>query len=70
MSAPCKGDWRALKRLARYLAGKLRVVTLYKYQSGATWIETWVDTDYAGCRRTRKSTSGGAAMVGEHVVKS
>jgi len=30
----------------------------------------WTDTDFAGCVRTRKSTSGGVAMFGNHMVKS
>ena len=29
----------------------------------------WVDTDYAGCKKTRKSTSGGVAMLGTHLIK-
>ena len=30
----------------------------------------YTDSDWAGCMRTRRSTSGGVAVVGEHVVKS
>ena len=33
-------------------------------------IDIYVDSDYAGCPRTRKSTSGGCAMIGAHLVKS
>ena len=43
---------------------------LFKYQEEVKKIHVWADTDYAGCRRTRKSTSGGLLMIGEHVVKS
>ena len=32
-------------------------------------MNVWVDTDYAGCRDTRKSTSGGVILVGEHLIK-
>ena len=32
-------------------------------------IDVYTDTDWAGCPRTRKSTSGGAVMVGGHAVK-
>ena len=70
MSAPRNGDRRAMKRLARYLMKRPRVVTLYKYQTCNKFIDTWVGTDYAGCKRTRKSTSGGVIMLGEHVIKS
>ena len=30
----------------------------------------WTDTDYAGCKETRKSTSAGAVYLGRHVVKT
>ena len=42
---------------------------LFKYQEEVKKVHVWVDTDYAGCRKTRKSTSGGILMFGEHVVK-
>ena len=32
-------------------------------------ISTHVDSDFAGCRSTRKSTTGMVQMVGEHAVK-
>ena len=33
-------------------------------------VHVYTDSDWAGCRRTRKSTSGGMIMIGEHVIKS
>ena len=32
-------------------------------------VHTYVDSDWAGCRKTRKSTSGGAIMGGGHFIK-
>ena len=32
-------------------------------------VQVYVDTDWAGCPRTRKSTSGGVVMVGSHALK-
>ena len=32
-------------------------------------IAVYVDTDYAGCRVTRKSTTGGVVKLGNHVIK-
>ena len=29
----------------------------------------WSDTDYAGCRETRKSTSGGLITIGDHIIR-
>ena len=34
-----------------------------------TSIDVYVDTDFAGCASTRRSTSGGCAMVGQCLVK-
>ena len=47
-----------------------RAVSKYKYQQAYKHIEAWVDTDYAGCRKTRKSTSGGIIRLGNHVIKT
>ena len=68
-SKPRNKDWTALKRLARYLIGKDRCVTKYDYQEKCEFIDAWVDTDYAGCRETRKPTSGGVLMIGGHMLK-
>lgn len=70
MSEPRDIDQSALNRLGRYLLGEPRVRTLFEYQGLARKLDTYVDTDYAGCRRTRKSTSGGTAFLGKHVIKS
>ena len=38
------------------------------FQSASAW-DVYTDTDWAGCVRTRKSTSGGCLMLGQHVIK-
>ena len=42
----------------------------FGYQSAVNEMTIWTDTDFAGCKRTRKSTSGGLALFGNHMVKS
>merc|ERR1711911_187427 len=69
MSAPTEGDWMSLKRLGRYLVGKTRVKVQFRYQEEVKKVQVWVDTDYAGCRKTRKSTSGGILTLGDHLIK-
>ncbi len=69
MAQPNQAAWNALKRLCRYLVGLPRLVFVYRWQTVDT-IEVFTDTDWAGCPRTRKSTSGGCIMVGSHLVKS
>ena len=57
-----------VERLGRYLVDKLRGRHLYEYQSPIKAVEIYTDTDYAGCSKTRKSTSGGVVMFGEHLL--
>jgi len=70
MSNPTQGNWTALKRLGRYLIGRTRMVNTFQYQGQLKDLTIWTDTDFAGCRKTRKSTSGGVAMLGGHSIKS
>ena len=69
MSGPTSQDWLALMRLIRFLAGSPRTVYHLPWQDEVRVIRTFVDTDFAGCLRTRKSTSGGIAMLGSHLIK-
>ena len=68
MSAPTNLGWQAAKRIGRYLVGKPRLVYVYRKQE-LDAIDVYVDTDWAGCVKTRKSTSGGAIMLGRHCLK-
>ena len=68
MSAPTNLGWQATKRIGRYLVGKPRLVYVYRKQDLSA-IDVYVDTDWAGCVKTRKSTSGGAIMLGRHCLK-
>ena len=69
MAKPSVGAWRKLKRIIRYLVGNGRTVLKYPWQAEESGPETYSDSDWAGCRRTGRSTSGGAVMVGEHFIK-
>ena len=69
MAKPTVGAWKNLKRLVRYLIGKKRAVLKYPWQGVEVDVETYTDSDWAGCRKTGKSTSGGAVTIGEHYIK-
>ena len=69
MSKPTEMDMARLKRLGRYLVGHPRLVQSFKRQPCTAYLDVWVDTDYAGCLRTRRSTNGGVVTIGNHVVK-
>ena len=70
MSAPTVGDLKKLKRLGRYLVGKPRAVALFPWQAGMSVQDVYTDANWAGCKDSRKSTSGGAIMLGSHVVRT
>ena len=56
--------------MARYLRGRPRVVQRYRWQEAQEKVVGYSDSDWAGCRRTARSTSGGVLMLGSHLVKS
>jgi len=66
MSAPSPASFRKLKHLARYLVMVPEVVLFYEHQRRPHILDTFVDSDWAGCLETRKSTSGGVVMHGAH----
>ena len=70
MSEPTLRGWNGLKRLGRYLVAYPRYVQEFKRQGKQPKLVTWVDTDYAGCPRAHRSTSGGIVTHGIHIVKS
>ena len=69
MATPSKGHWLKLKRLGRYLIESGRTVLMYDWQGHEHEVTGYSDSDWAGCRVTRKSTSGGAIMIGGHFIK-
>ena len=70
MSDPDEEAEVALKRVARYLIGRPREVTRFPWGQLAGELTVFVDSDFAGCARTRKSTSGGVIFWGAHQAKA
>ena len=69
MAAPTETSLKAIKRLGRYLRGRKRLVYSYPWQVTDV-VDVYSDTDWAGCLRTRKSTSGGCVRMGGHMTKA
>ena len=61
MSRPTAAGKNLLRRLARYLIDHPRSVMVIPWGCDVSKLEVFSDTDWAGCLRTRKSTSGGLA---------
>ena len=70
MAKPTNADWQKLKRLGRYIKGKPRLVIKYKWQHEGCKVTANSDSDRAGDKKTRKSTSGGVIRIGNHFIKS
>ena len=69
-SKPEEVDWENLKRVARYLIRAERMVQEFSWQRLPETLDVFVDSDFAGCHRTRRSTSGGVAVLGAHTLKA
>ena len=66
-SNPKKAHLRAVKRILRYLRHTTSVGLWYP--KGATFdLIGYSDSDYAGCKIDRKSTSGGCHLLGRSLV--
>ena len=70
MSCPRPSVLRRLRKIGHYLLGHPRHMSLFKCQDQPTRVTTFTDSDWPGCTRTAKSTSGGAVCIGGHVVKT
>ena len=69
MAKPTKQDWHKLQRLGRYLVGSGRTIIRYDWQGHEREITGYSDSDWAGCRLTRKSTSGDSLIISGHFLK-
>ncbi len=70
MSSPTRAAWARVKRLARYLLERTAAVLKFEWLYEEPGLDTYTDSDWAGCRRTRRSTSGGVIMRGPHCLKT
>ncbi|GJV37626.1 hypothetical protein Tco_1410103 [Tanacetum coccineum] len=67
VAKPTKKHLKEVKRIFRYLRGTVNMGLWYTKDSGFG-ITGFLDADYAGCRDTFKSTSGGTQFLGEKLV--
>ena len=70
MAAPTEESFSKLKHFARYLVHVPEAVLYYENQRPVDEMVVFVDSDWAGCPGTRKSTSGGFVVLGKHIIKT
>ena len=68
MAKPRVGDERMIVRAVEYLRRHPRWIAVYSWQKAPGGITVFTDSDWGGCTRTRRSTSGGVALHGSHCL--
>ncbi|GJZ00768.1 copia protein [Tanacetum coccineum] len=67
IAKPIEKHLKKVKRIFRYLWGTINMGLWYTKDSGFE-LTRFLDADYAGCKETFKSTSGGAQFLGKKLV--
>ena len=70
MAVPRECDMQDLKKLARFIKHRPRVVTYYECQEVPTRLDVLCDSDHAGCLETRRSTTGIVVRFGRCLIKT
>ena len=70
MPTPTRSSWTRLVRVVKYLQRNPRFVLKYDFQEAVNELDVYSDANWAGCKATRKSTSGGTIMRGGHLLKN
>lgn len=71
MSRPVESDMVNLKHACRDLKGHPRLVQRLSGRVPPAWeLHVYVDSDWAGCRKTRKSTNGRCMVLNRNCLKT
>ena len=70
MSNPTQQSLAKLKRLVRYLKRERQWGQVFKYEKANEEVTMFTDSDWAGCKETRRSSSAGVVMSGAHALKA
>lgn len=67
MHAPSQSDFSLLKRILRYVKGSLQLGITIRANTDSTLL-CYSDSDWAGCRETRRSTGGFCILLGSNII--
>ena len=70
MHQPNTKNIQALKRLVRFLKGSPRCLIVCDRKVEQPVVDVFSDSDWAGCAKTRRSTSSSYVMLGGHLLAS
>ena len=68
MAIPRDVDNERLKRVARYLHGHPDYLQWYPFQEDTGAVVLTTDADWATCKDSRRSNSGGTLQLGDHLI--
>ena len=68
MAVPREGDNERLNCVARYLHGHPDYIQWYPVQDETNQIVLTTDADWATCKESRRSNSGGPVQLGNHLI--
>ena len=73
MASPSEADVVRSKIVIRYIyiyyiKGNVSVKSRFLWQARPDQLTVYSDSGWAGCAKSRKSTSGGVAMLGGHLI--
>ena len=68
MAMPREGDDERLKRVARHLHGYPDYMQRYPVQEDTETNVLTTDADWATCKESRRSNSGGTLQLGDHLI--
>ena len=70
MQQPNTKNVQTLKRLVQFLKGSPRWLVVHNRQPEQPIVDVFSDSDWAGCTKTRRSTSSSYVMLGGHLLVS
>ena len=65
---PNTKNMQALKRLVRFLRGSPRCLVVYNRQAEQPIVDVFTDRDWAGCAKTRRSTSSSYVVLAGYLL--
>ena len=68
MANPRVGDEAGVKRLGRYFRKYPSAVLKFGWQADPSGVTAYSDSDWGGCEKTRRSTTGGVLLHGKHLL--
>ena len=68
MSKPTEEGEVCIKRVLRFLRGRPWCEWRFPWQEMPIHLVGYSDSDWAGCTKTRRSTSGGGITLGQHLL--